>query len=70
MFVEDDSGQMNGQFIETATLSQMFFDQLKRHPVPIEEGAVRQIANNSLALDVYCWLAYRLHVLAGPTPIT
>jgi len=23
-----------------------------------------------LALDVYCWLAYRLHVLSGPTPIT
>jgi hypothetical protein len=70
MFVEDDSGQMNGQFIETATLSQMFFDQLKRHPVPIEEGAVKQIANNSLALDVYCWLAYRLHVLNAPTPIS
>lgn len=70
MFVADDSGKMNGQFIETATLSQMFFDQLKRHPVPIEEGAVKQIANNSLALDVYCWLAYRLHVLNGPTPIS
>jgi hypothetical protein len=28
----------------------MFFDQLKKHPVPIDEVAVRQIANNSLAL--------------------
>ena len=70
MFVEDDSGQQNGQFIETATLSQMFFDQLKRHPVPIVESAVKEIANNSLALDVYCWLAYRLHVLKSPTPIS
>jgi hypothetical protein len=69
MFVEDD-GERPGQFIETATLSQMFFDQLRKHPVPIEEAAVRQIANNSMALDVYCWLAYRLHALSGPTPIT
>jgi hypothetical protein len=38
--------------------------------VPIEEGAVKQIANNSMALDVYCWLAYRLHVLSGPTPVS
>jgi hypothetical protein len=70
MFVEEDEGGQGKMLLETATLSQMFFDQLKRHPVPIEEAAVRQIANNSLALDVYCWLAYRLHALAGPTPIT
>jgi hypothetical protein len=28
------------------------------------------IANNSMAIDVYCWLAYRLHSLSGPTPIS
>ena len=70
MFVEEDEGGRGRMLLETATLSQMFFDQLKKHPVPIEEAAVRQIANNSLALDVYCWLAYRLHALPGPTPIT
>jgi hypothetical protein len=69
MFVDD--GEKGGSmFIETATLSQTFFDQLKRHPVPIEESAVRRIANNSMALDVYCWLAYRLHVLTEPTPVS
>lgn len=70
MFVEEDEGGQGRMLLETATLSQMFFDQLKKHPVPIEESAVKQIANNSLALDVYCWLAYRLHALSGPTPIT
>ena len=59
-----------GLFVEKASLSQSFFDELKRHPVPVEEAAVRQIANNSLALDVYCWLAYRLHSLSGPITIT
>jgi hypothetical protein len=68
MFVEDDGAQ-GSLFIETATLSEMFFQQLKKHPVPIEETAVRQIANNSMALDVYCWLAYRLHALTEPTSI-
>jgi hypothetical protein len=70
MFVEDDEGSTGRMLLETATLSQMFFDQLKKHPVPIEESAVKSIANNSLALDVYCWLAYRLHALSSPTPIS
>jgi hypothetical protein len=69
MFIEDDNAQ-GGLFVEKASLSQSFFDELKKHPVPVEEAAVRQIANNSLALDVYCWLAYRLHSLSAPMPIS
>jgi len=38
--------------------------------MPVEEAAVRQIANNSLALDVYCWLAYRLHSLHAPITVS
>ncbi len=70
MFVDDGENKQGSLFIETATISEMFYDQLNRHPVPIEEAAVRQIANNSLALDVYCWLSYRLHVLSNPMPIS
>ncbi|SDB74944.1 replication protein RepA [Belnapia rosea] len=62
MFVDDDSAQ-GSLFVETARLSEIFFEQLKKHPVPLEEGAIRAISNNSQALDIYCWLAYRLHVL-------
>jgi hypothetical protein len=69
MFIEDEKAQ-GGLFVETASLSQSFFDELKKHPVPVEEAAVRQIANNSLALDVYCWLAYRLHSLNAPIPVS
>ncbi len=70
MFVEDGDSARSPMFLETAMLSERFFEQLKKHPVPIEESAVRQISNNSLALDVYCWLAYRLHVLTAPTPLS
>ena len=62
MFVEDTSVQ-GSLFVETARLSETFYEQLKKHPVPLEEAAIRAISNNSQALDVYCWLAYRLHVL-------
>ena len=51
MFVADNSTQ-DDLFIETAKLSEGFFEQLQKHPVPIEEAAVKQIANNSMALDV------------------
>ncbi|MFL5280212.1 MAG: replication protein RepA [Rhodopila sp.] len=69
MFVEDKSTQ-GSLFIERAKLSEMFFEQLKKHPVPIEENAIAMIANNSMAIDVYCWLAYRLHSLSAPKLIT
>ena len=64
---DDHQGQL---FIETAKLSEMFFEQLQKHPVPVQESAVKQISNNSMALDVYCWLAYRLHALKAPTPVS
>ena len=69
IFVEADEAQTS-LFIETARLSETFFEQLKKHPVPVEETAVRQIANNSVALDIYCWLAYRLHYLETPRLVT
>jgi hypothetical protein len=57
-------------FPQVAKLSEQFFQQLTNHPVPLEEAAVRAISNNSMALDLYAWLAYRLHVLRGPTPVS
>lgn len=60
----------DGVLLETVRLSETFFDELRRHPVPLEEAALRALSNNSQALDVYCWLAYRLHSLKGPTTIS
>ncbi|WP_242662326.1 replication protein RepA [Teichococcus deserti] len=69
LFTEDgDSG--GSQFLERTKLSETFFDQLRRHPVPIEESAIRAINRHSMALDIYCWLAYRLHVLPSPLQVS
>lgn len=70
MFVDDAPGPQGSLFIERARLSETFFEQLRKHPVPLEEAAIRAISNNSAALDIYCWLAYRLHVLSTAKPIT
>jgi hypothetical protein len=57
-------------FVETARLSETFYEHLRKHPVPLEEAALKAISNNSQALDVYCWLAYRLHVLPAARTVS
>lgn len=55
---------------DTVTLSDTFYKALRDHPVPVAEAAVRAISGKSMAIDIYVWLAYRLHVLSRATPIT
>jgi hypothetical protein len=47
-----------------------FWRSLRDHPVPVREEAIRASGTRSLAIDVYVWLAYRLHSLARPAPIS
>ena len=70
MFVGEDDSVQGSLFVETARLSETFYEQLRKHPVPLEEAAIKAISNNSQALDVYCWLAYRLHVLPAPRTVS
>jgi hypothetical protein len=44
----------------------------KGNEIPAAQDMIAALGltNNSQALDVYCWLAYRLHSLKAPTPIT
>jgi hypothetical protein len=36
----------------------------------VREEAISAIRTRSLPIDIYIWLAYRLHVLTKPTPIS
>ena len=47
-----------------------FWRSLKEHPVPVREEAIRAIGSRSMAIDIYIWLAYRLHSLSKPAPIS
>lgn len=42
-------------------LSLDYFDSLTRFAVPLDERAIAALAHSALALDIYCWLAQRLH---------
>lgn len=67
LFLDDGHNDEQGAlFVESVRLSTSFFAALRAHPVPIWEPALKHIQNNSLALDAYVWLAYRLHVLQRP----
>lgn len=70
LFLDADDPGQGSLFLERARLSESFFEQLKKHPVPLEESAIRAINGHSLALDLYCWLAYRLHVLPGARTVS
>ena len=67
---EDSAGRQGRLSLETAKLSEGFFEQLQRHPVPLEEAAIKALSNNAPALDVYLWLAYRLHALKADRLVT
>lgn len=54
---------------ERVRLDQGFYQSLIEHPLPLREAAIRQISNRSMAIDLYVWLAYRLHVLREPVEI-
>jgi hypothetical protein len=70
IFFESPDPSQGTLFAQHARLSEAFFVSLQKHPVPIEEAAVRAIANNSMAIDIYAWLAYRLHALPKPISVS
>jgi hypothetical protein len=54
-------------FTDTLHLSEGFYNHLRQHNVFLDEKAIEKIHANSRALDVYSWLAFRLHHLGDPT---
>ena len=48
---------------ERVLLNEEFYRALRAHPVPLSEAALRAIGTRSAVIDIYIWLAYRLHVL-------
>lgn len=65
----DPRSRSSMRVIQRVLLSAAFFDELCRHPVLVDKAALRGLATSPLAIDVYLWLAYRLHALQGETPV-
>lgn len=64
-----DVGSQLSLWRETVVLDEVFFESLVRHPLPVRESAIRAMAGRSMAIDLYVWLAYRLHHLTRPTRV-
>lgn len=52
----------------TIRLSDMYFNSLQNHAVPLDHRAVAALAPSAMALDVYMWLAQRLHRIPDRKP--
>ncbi len=68
--INDADDHQPALFPECVRLSETFYNQLREHPVPLDEAALRQLRRSSMALDTYLWLAYRLRGLRGPTRVS
>lgn len=55
---------------ESVRLDEGFYASLLEHPMPVREAAIREIGGRSMAIDIYIWLAYRLHQLEKPVTIS
>lgn len=65
-----DIGNQPRLFDDVVVLDEVFYAAAREHPVPLLEAAVRHLRDRSMSLDIYVWLAYRLHSLSKPTPMT
>jgi hypothetical protein len=58
-----------GIWKSTVTLSERFFKSAIDCPVPVDMRALRALSQSPLALDIYCWLTYRMSYLKHPISI-
>jgi hypothetical protein len=66
--VKDDA--QGSLWEERVVLDEIFWKALRDHPVPLLEAAIRELRDRSMSLDIYVWLAWRLHTLAKATPVS
>ena len=67
---EDPRTKRRTPMVERLRLSEAFFSELRRHPIPVDRAAISDIQNSPRAIDIYLFLAFRLPALKGETPIS
>lgn len=51
------------------TLGTKFFNEIINNPVPLDMRVIKAIRRSPMALDMYCWLTYRMSYLRARTNI-
>lgn len=62
-----DKGGQRSIWPAEIELTSDFYSSLIDHAVPLDAMALATLSGSALALDIYTWLAYRLHQLTRPT---
>src|ERR1044071_6752563 len=65
-----DDEQQAQLWQDRVLLDEDFYRALREHPVPVSESALRAIGPRSMVIDVYIWLAYRLHSLTRDVDVS
>lgn len=52
----------------TVQLTEDYYNSLANHAIPLDERALAALSHNSMALDIYAWLAQRLHRINPSNP--
>jgi Plasmid encoded RepA protein len=52
----------------TLRLSLDYYESLAKFAVPLDERAIAGLSHSAVALDIYCWLAQRLHRIPPGKP--
>ena len=51
-------------------LGEVFFNEIIRHPVPLDMNTLKALKRCALGLDLYLWLSYRTFALRAPLRLT
>ena len=51
-------------------LSEDFFNEIIRHPVPLDMNTLTALKRSTLGLDLYLWLVYRTFTVRAPLRLT
>lgn len=68
--LRDEDDRRVGVLSDVVRLDLDFFTALRKHPVPLAEEAIKRLSHSPMALDVYAFLAYRLHSLERPVEVS
>jgi len=66
----NDDGEQMALWNDVVELDEVYFKSLIEHPLPLREAAIRELSGRSMAIDIYVFLSYRLHVLEKPVSIS
>jgi Plasmid encoded RepA protein len=65
-FSKDSNKRVN--WSSEIILTDDYYNSLMQHAIPLDERALAALSHNAMALDIYAWLAQRLHRIAYGTP--